>query len=267
MNLAINTDFTKSTGSPEPYLRAIAEAGFTHIMWCHQWNTDFLYSRPEIAQIRRWLDRYGLRLLDLHASAGVEKNWTSLVEYERLAGVELVRNRLDTTAELGGDAIMMHTGAPELGQAEAFWRQLRASLDELEPSARKCGLRIAIENGDWEIIETILADYPPDYVGICYDSGHGNFGHGSLDQLAAAQDRLICVHLNDNDGSGDQHKLLFAGTVNWSKLAQTIANSSYTKCISMEVARRCMDITDEADFLRRAHETGVRFAQMAAASR
>ncbi len=86
--LSLTTDYASSKGCPESALRRIAEAGFTHVHWCHQWNTDFLYGHAEIAQIGRWLAEFGLGLLDLHASAGVEKNWVSAREYERLAGVE-----------------------------------------------------------------------------------------------------------------------------------------------------------------------------------
>jgi sugar phosphate isomerase/epimerase len=47
-------------------------------------------------------------LLDLHGSIGPEKNWASQREYERLAGVELVQNRIEMTAQLGGKVIVMH---------------------------------------------------------------------------------------------------------------------------------------------------------------
>jgi sugar phosphate isomerase/epimerase len=71
--LSETTSYIKSTGSPEPYLRKIAETGFTHVHRGHQWDTDFLYSKREIEQIRRWLKACGLQMLNLHGSAGVEK--------------------------------------------------------------------------------------------------------------------------------------------------------------------------------------------------
>ena len=37
MDIAVNTDFLGGTGSPKERLKAIAEAGFTHLHWCHQW--------------------------------------------------------------------------------------------------------------------------------------------------------------------------------------------------------------------------------------
>ena len=63
--LSCTTDYFRKTECPEPYLRRIAEAGFSHVHWCHQWNTDFVYAEPEIARIESWLDELGLKLLDL----------------------------------------------------------------------------------------------------------------------------------------------------------------------------------------------------------
>jgi hypothetical protein len=85
---SITTDYAVvDKGNPSPYLRRIADAGFTHIHWCHHWNTDFVYSRSETEQIGRWLDEFSLKLLDLHASVGPEKNWSSANEWERQAAL------------------------------------------------------------------------------------------------------------------------------------------------------------------------------------
>jgi len=256
--LSITTDYAKDTGDPSPYLRRIADTGFSPIHWCHHWNTDFLYSRWEMEQIRKWLEYYGLQLLDLHGSAGNEKNWASSQEYQRLSGVELAKNRIEMTSYLSADVTIMHV------PADPDSVTIRKSLDALEPFARERNVRIAIENGNFEAIRKLLAEYSPEYVGLCYDAGHGNAGGDGLDQLALLKDRLISVHLHDNDGTGDQHKLLFSGTVDWKRLAHIMAESAYTKCVSMEVTMARMGIEDEEVFLNEAFETGTRFARMIA---
>ena len=263
MRLSITTDYVADRGSPEPYLRRIAEAEFTHVHWCHHWNTDFLYAEVEIEQIAKWLAQYGLALLDLHASVGPEKKWNSAVEYERLAGVELVRNRIAMTRRLGGDVIIMHTG----GEAEL--PAVRRSLDTLAPFAREHGVRIAVENGVFGVLRQLFAEYPPDYLGLCYDCGHGNIvtptkdrdGRG-LDDLETLKDRLISVHLHDNDGTKDQHQLPFLGTVDWPRLARILARSSYRKCVSLEAQKANSGIADEGAFRARAYEVANRFAGM-----
>jgi len=138
LSLSVTTDYARDTGDPSPHLRRIAEAGFTHVHWCHQWNTDFFIpslNRPD-SRVARRLQLEGSRFA---RSIGPEKNWASACEYERQAGVELVRNRIEMTARLGADVIIMHIPSGNDSQP------LRLSLAELEPYARSLGVRIAIE--------------------------------------------------------------------------------------------------------------------------
>jgi sugar phosphate isomerase/epimerase len=268
-NLSITTDFARDTGSPEPYLRLIASAGFTHIHWCHHWNTDFLYLTSEVDQIHRWLDELGLHLLDIHASDGSEKKWASLREYERLAGVELVKNRIDMAAALGSDVIVMHIPShfDDVLEQDAGWLQLRKSLDALKPYVASKGVRIAIENttaASLRGIHTLFGFYQPDFLGLCFDCGHSNLIDDGLDQLDKLKHRLIAVHLHDNDGNGDQHNIPFTGTVDWPRLARLLAASSYKKCISMESNIHRTGISDEGEFLAKAYAAGIKLTAMVA---
>jgi len=265
--LSLASDYAADRGCPEPALRAIARAGFTHVHWCHHWCTDFLYSRVEIEQIARWLREFGLTVIDLHGSAGGEKSWGSAREYERLAGIELVANRLEMTRRLGGDAVVMHLPREPEDAAErtAYWDRMRRTLDALAPTAASCGVRIALENlapANHATIARVLELYPPDYVGICYDSGHGNITGEGIDWLEAHADRLVAVHLHDNDGTGDQHRLPGMGSVDWPRLMRIIASSSYKKPLNMEVSQKNSGYEGrEEEFLRAAHDCGLRISE------
>lgn len=286
--LSITTDYQLSRGNPYPYLQAIAEAGFTHIHWCHQWNTDFVYHPSEIKQIGNWLRELNLQLLDTHGSEGQEKFWYAPEEYARLAGIELVKNRIDFTAALGGDAVVMHayppTADPVLAQYnDLIFDQLCRSLDDLQPYAAARGIKIALENlidfagvrsgavtaaeaGDnFELILRVYERYDPAYIGFCYDSGHAILGHSRMARLAPLMTRLTVLHLNDNDGQGDLHLLPFAGAVDWELAARLIADSPYSKPMSYEVSMKNMGITDEQMYLQRAYEQGATFAELVAA--
>jgi sugar phosphate isomerase/epimerase len=260
-SLSMTTDYANvDTGDPAPYLRRIAEAGFTHVHWCHEWNTDRLYSDADIEEIGRYLAETGLSLLDLHSSVGPKRDWGSATKQTRQAGVELVRNRLNMTARLGGDAIIMHI--PKW----SAWEPLRLSLDEVEPDARRLGVRIALENGVLETVSSWLDLYGSDYLGLCYDSGHGNLVPDGLDWLERMQSRLICVHLHDNHGTSDEHNLIFSGTVDWPRLAGILAGSSYKKPISSESNMARSGITDEREFLARSYAACNRLSGMVAAA-
>ena len=235
--LSITTDYHGDRGCPQTRLQYAAEAGFTHLHWCHQWCTDFLYGAAEWNAIDSWLKEYHLTLLDIHGSAGQEKCWYSVEEYERQAGVQLVANRLEMLLRLRGEGyIIMHApeietqmSAEELATTEKQFEQCCRSLDELAPLFQRHGVRIALENyptGTWKCLERFFARYPADFVGLTYDSGHGHIRkEHSLAKLEKNLDRLCAVHLHDNDGSSDQHQTPFYGTVDWPRLAKLLAKA------------------------------------------
>jgi sugar phosphate isomerase/epimerase len=180
-----------------------------------------------------------------------------------------VKNRIDMAADLGTDVIIMHL-PPELNEPDTMeegWEQLWCSLDELEPYAAENGVRIAIENGDFLKLAKVFERCEPDYVGLCYDSGHGNVGDEGLDRLEQNKDRLISLHLHDNDGASDQHLPLFSGTVDWPRLAEIIVSSAYTKWVNMETTMKNVSAMTEAEFLGHCYATGKRFSDMIDAAR
>ena len=279
MNLAIATDYKGSTGDPEDSLRHIAASGFTHLHWCHQWNTCHLYSDWEIAKISRLLKSLGLRLLDIHGSdGGMGGGWAWTDETYRRAGVELVLNRIRMLRLLDGEgALMMHI--PVIGETatpEARERALKAadalrrSLDELLPVCEAFRVPLALENmpGDtFEILSALFREYPADLVGLCYDSGHGNIAPAGLparglEHLEEHLDRLMALHLHDNDGSGDQHRPPYYGTVDWARLVKDIRASAYPRMLSFEIAMREPLPTEPDAFLRDAHERCLRVASL-----
>ena len=289
MKIAINTDYCGGVGNPVPRLKAIAEAGFTHLHWCHHWNTDFFYTAPELRTIKQALQDFGLTLLDIHGSDGQEKCWYSTDETVRQAGLLLVRNRMEMFAELGGiGSLMMHIPAwrsnwtaeqVAQNQVEARTEALYRSLDELFPYCEKYNCPIAVENhasDTFEAINRLMKKYDTKWLGITYDSGHGNIREGrGLELLEPVKDRLMALHLNDNDHSGDLHQPAFYGNVDWQKVAELLDASGYQReMLSFELSMRytpfmnqelhIVDQTLESQqaFLKDAYERGCKVARL-----
>ncbi len=288
--LSLTSDYFTEQGDPAPYLCALAEAGFTHVHWCHQWRSDSLYTDGEIAQIGRWLNEYGLRLNDVHGSEGIEKFWYAPQEDARQAGIELVKNRIDLAAQLGGAAVVMHvyppTVRPDLVGFNAFlFDQIRRSLDELVAYCLARGVRIALESlidfvaveagvvdtahaGDnADLLARLLALYDPAFLSFCFDSGHARLGYDRLDAYAPLFDRLDVLHLHDNDGVGDLHWPVGDGVVDWPRVAALIAASPYTRPLSFELASRRTRFTAPAPFLDYSMVGCRRFAAQVATLR
>ncbi|HET6350851.1 MAG TPA: sugar phosphate isomerase/epimerase family protein [Coriobacteriia bacterium] len=258
------TDYAGDTGNAEPALTRIAEAGFRHIQWIHHWRHDFVYTAPEIRHIEQLLNRLALSLYDIHAPAGAEKNWYSIVEYQRLAGVEIIKNRVDMCTVLGGSVIVVHTPPANSANRDA-WSQLRKSLDELEEYCTARSVKIAVENraNDKFIgIRELFSEYESTFLGLCYDTGHGNIGGMGLRHLDSVKERLISLHLHDNDGTADQHKPVFSGTVDWAELVRTVAASPYDKFLTFETEMRRSGLHDEALFLEGTYRDGLKLLSM-----
>ncbi|MCX6728643.1 MAG: sugar phosphate isomerase/epimerase [Candidatus Saccharibacteria bacterium] len=265
MELSINTDYAGvDVGDIEHYLKNISDSGFKTIQWLQHWEHDFIYTKPEIEHISKILQKYKLLLYDIHGPVGYEKNWFSNIEYQRLAGVELVKNRIEMCKALGGSVVVMHV--PKLdSRIDTQWIQVRKSLNELQETSAKNNVRIALENMEYESfngIKELFSEYNSDFIGLCYDSGHGNICGDGLDQLDLVKERLISVHLHDNNGLEDQHMPIFTGTVDWEKLAQIIAESPYGKFLTFEIMMEHSGANDEKLFLESAYKDGMKLLKM-----
>lgn len=264
MELSMATDYVKDTGDSEPYLRKIADAGFKHIQWIHHWKHDFIYTKPEIQRVAKIMKELNISLYDIHGSDCPEKNWFSTFEDQRLAGVEIIKNRIEMCKALGGSVIIMHIpvmNSEDIGK----WRQLKKSLNELEKFCIKKSVKIAIENEPFDKfdgIRELFSEYSPKFIGLCYDSGHGNIGGKGLENLNTVKERLISLHLHDNNGSVDQHNPVFTGTIDWKKLAKIISSSPYKKFLTFEIVMKLPDVNAEKLFLKSTYKNGLELLKM-----
>ncbi|MFP4644076.1 MAG: sugar phosphate isomerase/epimerase family protein [Spirochaetales bacterium] len=269
MHLSITSDFFDSHDDPIPYLHAIRSAGFTFVHFCHEWDTDRLYSPEQIREISNELVDLGLSVNNLHASEGVEISWGHSDRLSRNKGVELVKNRMEMAAELGADTIILHA---DVGHSHDAQRQ---SLEELLPSAQRIGVRIALENlvgQGFSRAFPLIHEFDSEMLGYCLDTGHAILDTATgFDDLADAESnlsKLYSLHLQDNDGSGDQHRLPFTGKVPWKRIAGLIADSPYTGCLTLEVISENESYADHAAFLEEAFSRGRALdAMVAEASR
>jgi len=120
-----------------------------------------------------------------------------------------------------------------------------------------------VENGSLDFIERMLDMYDPGFLGRCYDSGHGNgITRGGIDELDRLKDRLICLHLHDNNGALDEHLMPFEGTIDWDRLTRIIAASSYDRPLNLECVDWKLLPEQKADYAKRAYEVGVKLTEM-----
>ena len=280
--LSIATDFhgqSRNTAEIKTTLTRIARAGFSHIHWCHEWSGYYIYSFHEMLQIKEWCDELGLKSKGLHASHGEKKDnlksYASANDHNRLAGVELIKNRVDLAHLLDAGDIVLHSTLTyyqidtEDGYNDYFKRAFK-TFDELEPYCRTRHIRICIENCGRpavfnRIFDTLFERYDSDYMGLCLDTGHAfnDCRDNCLEYAQRYNDRLFMIHGDDNHGTNvDEHRLPFDGGFDWEGFAPVLARSPYTFPINMEVSIETYPGEDDDAWLKKAFEAGNRFAAM-----
>jgi len=256
MKLAMNTDYHSPLDNPLPRLHRIAGAGFTHVNWCHHWFDDYFYRPGTVKKISRYLRDTGLSFLDQHASAGILVSVNSRYAPRRRGGIALLKNRIEMCADLGGSAVVLH----------ATSEAARYTLDAVENLCRAEGIRVALENlphpGHAALLDSLLNSYDPEFIGLCFDTGHGNLNREDPDFLHRHRTRLISLHLNDNHGKRDDHLPPFDGTVDWEGFAGRLAESAYDKPLCFECAIQRSGIEKEKEFLEGCFRAGAELERL-----
>ncbi len=262
MEVCITTDYHVDEAVPRALqIERMKAAGFDWCHWCYDWCHDVTYGEEGLATARGWLEAAGLKLLDLHGDEwGEAKHWHESAE-RRDKALALQSDRIRFTSGLGGDAVVIHPPSAE-PLDEAIERYER-SIEAMTPLLRETGVRLAVENiptvgVNQPTLRACLADFPPELVGFCLDSGHANIT-GELDWLQDhCFDRLIALHLHDNDGTGDQHRLPGQGTIDWARLSAAIRDAGYAKPVNFELSMTRSGYTDEQLFLNAAYDAAMR---------
>ncbi len=188
------------------------------------------------------LDRYnyGLHLATLeekglknviHAPFS-DINIASLNERIRRASLDILFEALEVAQLMGSLLVVVHPG--HLSPAgmkfpKAYEKIHKRSLEEIDRYSKKLGIRVALENMpafsilDGRTCERIreLIDGTELYVAL--DVGHLNtVTHNFEEFIELFRDRIIHVHLHDNDGKNDSHLSLGEGNVPWEDILRML---------------------------------------------
>lgn len=111
-----------------------------------------------------------------------------------------------------------------------------ARFRRLADAADQAGVLLAVENlRSLSYGMAVLDALDAPSVRACYDAGHHHcYGQDGafLDRYGA---RLAAIHLHDNDGTDDQHRIPFTGTVDWAAEMARIRKTAYRGPLTLEL--------------------------------
>jgi len=122
------------------------------------------------------------------------------------------------------------------------WQLNLSSVGTLLKVARRHDIRIAIENvpEPYPFLMKSVGDFSRFYdelgedVGLALDIGHANLNRqiqGFINQLS---DKIVHVHVSDNDGTHDSHLGIGYGTIDWEEVARAMKKVKYDGDVMLE---------------------------------
>lgn len=141
-----------------------------------------------------------------------------------------VQQTLRIAAVLKPKVIVFHPGFSKItygGAVDAWVNNSVAFWQDLEPTVRVVGCKIAIENifeEEPSTLRMLLDLLDPQLFGHCFDSGHFNmFATVSLDEwFSVLGERIVESHLHDNHGQADEHLPIGEGEINFSMVTSLL---------------------------------------------
>lgn len=228
-------------------LPALADEGVRALeVWMNSSSHFDATSAADVDELRTTMDAHGLWAYSTHAPFGEQLDISALHEDARGGAVGAHCAAIHASRALGAELIVVHPGttAPSADERPARLRAVIESVKALAAVADRCGVRVAIENmipdalgGSAEDVAHIVDAVGAAHVGVCLDTGHAHLGEGVTTAAATLAERIIAIHLDDNDGSSDQHILPSKGAIDWHAAAAALRQLNYQAPICVESGR------------------------------
>ncbi len=207
--------------------------------------------------LKAYADECGVIISQTHGrcrfSGDEEKNAT-----------EAEKCRLDclATAALGAPACVVHSvtfGSVSEDDDPQYIRDLNHRMYmTVLPFAKRYGVKIAAETlansgnridffGDLDelvrSVERVEDSEYSDCLTVCVDTGHSHkavrYGFPPVDDvIRRLGKRVTLLHLHDNNGIKDQHKMPLSGSIEWDKVLDALDEIGYRGVYNMEISLR-----------------------------
>jgi sugar phosphate isomerase/epimerase len=169
----------------------------------------------------------------LHPAAW-DINLTSPIKELRDAAYALHEKSILFAAKIGASHVVLHPGfrGSSAFDKNRARRLARESAEKLTLKAKALGPRLAFENVGYhgssiyteeEFCHAL--DGLDGTAGYLIDTGHAHINRWDVPALIdRLQDRLIGIHLHDNNTETDRHLPIYGGTLDWSGIFKAIRN-------------------------------------------
>ncbi len=247
---------------PERALERLARVGYTDLDmafdYCTHPASPFMGEgwREWAMALREKADSLGVRYTHSHACGDASNRSAPMLRCFEVCEILGIRY-------LVVHPVFSVNGKTVTDNAE-FIRINAAAVKDLLPYAETHKVIILSENILWgsSIYPAVIADLvktvDSPWFGWCFDTGHVHCSRVPMSDLRKVSVPPLSLHVQDNDGSGDQHSLPGDGTIDWKEFLDILHEIGYKGELVLEAHHQSLDAPDEerdgilADLLCRA---------------
>jgi len=203
-------------------------------------------SKDRRKRIQTLAKRLGLQVCVHSVTNAVNVAWTnSRIRKESLSQI---KEAIEFTYDVGAELLTIHPGWKDMYgyryPDEAYALAIEGHC-ELAEVASDYGIRIAIENmppfwlafcTDAKEAHDMIQAVNRENVGLTLDVGHANLlGAKAIEEFVTTiNDRIFLIHIHDNDGKKDQHRVIGEGTVDFHQLISLLEQAKLNVPLSIE---------------------------------
>lgn len=229
---------------PKERVKLLKEAGFDSVI-----TTDdkrWRFQNGSLRQQIKLLKQQGLKWTSLHMGY-LKKELPALWQKGKL-GEKLKKNLIKDVRKAkkyNFTCVVVHL-AGEYSQVG------ENRLLEVLEVCEKLNIPLAIENlSNFALFKQVFENIKHPMLKFCLDIGHNNAYTPDVDFFKTYGDKLITLHLHNNDGSCDQHTLY--GNVDWKKLGKNLKNHKEISLDFELIPKNPLPLTAE-EFLKKAKD-------------
>lgn len=161
--------------------------------------------------------------------------------------LERLKHSLDNASIAGADSWILHPGT-HTGLSWVYpdldWKLNRDRIALLTEYASRKNVEVLIENistnaavllhaKDFRRLYTEIGELPR----MVLDIGHSHIRGETEQYLRRFRDRIVHIHVHDNNGRQDQHLAVGSGNVDWEGFAALLKEKHFNGSIIVESAR------------------------------
>jgi sugar phosphate isomerase/epimerase len=166
----------------------------------------------------------------------------------RKESLSQIKEAIEFTYDVGAELLTVHPGWKDLYgyryPDEAYTLAIEGHC-KLAKVAADYGVRIGIENMpafwlafcvDPKEAHAMIQAVNRENVGLTLDVGHANLlGAKAVEEFVTTlNDRIFLIHIHDNDGKRDQHRIIGEGTIDFHQLINLLVQANINVPLSIE---------------------------------